>query len=992
MLNCHSFFSMRYGVLDPEDVAFMGMELDYPYIALTDINNTSGVLNFVRYSQEMKRTPIVGVDFRNGIDCCYIVIAKNNKGFGEVNRHLTTHNHNDRPFPARAPEFEHCFVIYPWEKAVSGWDISTLRENEYIGVAAHQLNRFRLHSDTSNTKYVALQSMTFLTKRDFNTHRLLRAIDNNVLLSRLPETEQSRPDTIYMNSNRFRDLYADFPGLVENTQALLEQCTVHFNFDKSSNSQNVAHFTGSEEEDLKLVQELCEEALYKRYPDLPENKNDYTVIRERIALEIDIIHRKKYLSYFLVAWDIVAYARSKGYYYVGRGSGANSIVAYLLQITDVDPLELDLYFERFINMYRENPPDFDIDFSWRDRDDVMRYIFERYPGHSAIVCTYNTFQMKATVRELGKVFGLPASDIEGLAKDNRPPTTNDQMQHLVLKYSQLITGLPSHLSVHAGGIVISQRPITWFSATFPTSKNFPTTQYSMIEAEDVGLYKFDILSQRGLGKIKDTLDIIAYNQPDNPPHDIHDVKTFIHDDKINQLLSEAKAIGCFYVESPAMRMLMIKLKTNNYLGLVAASSIIRPGVASSGMMREYILRHRNPERIKNAHPKLLEIMPETYGVMVYQEDVIKVGSYYGNLNPAEADILRRGMTGKFKGREEFLRVRDQFFENCRKEAYPEKEIQDIWFQMESFAGYAFSKGHSASYAVESYQCLYLKTYYPLEYMVATINNFGGFYNTELYVREAEKLGATIEAPCINKSWSDTVIYGNYIVLGLQHVGELESKTVQRLIEERQVNGEYTQLVEVIERTQLSLEQLKLLIRVGALRSLGIPKKELLWRAHIHYHKTKVKTTHPRLFTEEQRQFEIPVLEEADIELSLDQLELIGFSMCNPFDLLKTPVDSKVRASTIHLFNHQQVVVYGYRVHVKKITSAKGHVVHFGTLLDCDGEQMDTIHFKEAALHFPYVGNGIFEVHGKVACEYDHYTVEVEKVIRLPYCDDPRYSD
>ncbi len=983
MLNCHSSFSLKYGVLSPENVALIGKELGFNNTVLTDINNTSGVLYYVRACQENGKTPIIGVDFRNGVDCKYVVIAKNNDGFNEINIHLTEHNHNEKPFPNIAPKFENCIVVYPWGK-----EPETLREYEFIGVAAYQLNRFRMLKTTQPEKYVALQSMTFLNKRDFNTHRLLRAIDNNLLLSKLPESEQSRADALYLNKTDFEKLYEDFPDLITRAETLLENCAVSFNFNKSNNSQNISHFKNSEEDDLMLVTELCEKAIEKRYGDVEDKSH----IRERISREIDIIHQKKYLSYFLVAWDIVSYARSKGYYYVGRGSGANSIVAYLLEITDVDPLELDLYFERFINLYRENPPDFDIDFSWRDRDDVMSYIFERYPEKSALVCTYSTFQMKATIRELGKVFGLPTADIEGMSANLKSGNPNDEMQNLVMKYSKLISGLPSHLSVHAGGIVVSQKPITWFSATFPTSKKFPTTQFSMIEAEDVGLYKFDILSQRGLGKIKDTLDIIAYNQPDNPPHDIHDVKTFIRDKKINQMLSEAKAIGCFYVESPAMRMLMIKLRTDNYLGLVAASSIIRPGVASSGMMREYILRHRNPERIKQAHPKLLEIMPETYGVMVYQEDVIKVGSYYGKLSPAEADMLRRGMAGKFKGRGEFLRVREQFFDNCRKEQYSEKDIQAIWFQMESFAGYAFSKGHSASYAVESYQCLYLKTYYPLEYMVATINNFGGFYSTEIYVREAQKLGATVEASCINKSYSQTVIYDKLVILGLQHVNELESNTIKQIVSERRENGPFNSLIDLMERTQISLEQLVLLIRIGALRSFNVPKKELLWRAHLHHNKSKVKTTHPRLFVEEQKTFELPTLTEVDVEVSLDQQHLLGFSLCNPFELLKEPIQNIVTASNLHLFVGQNITAYGYKVVVKKVVSAKGHHVHFGTLLDVDGEQLDTVHFQDAVFRSPYNGSGIFEVKGKVTSEFEHLTIEVETVKRLMYVDDPRYDD
>jgi DNA polymerase-3 subunit alpha len=379
------------------------------------------------------------------------------------------------------------------------------------------------------------------------------------------------------------------------------------------------------------------------------------------------------LSYFLIAWDFTSYARSKGYFYVGRGSGANSIVAYLLRITDVDPLELDLYFERFINLYRKNPPDFDIDFSWTDRDDVTRYIFERFPS-ATLLCTYNTFQYSAAVRELGKVFGLPKVEIDVLSRGKYVPDRLDQLSKLVLRYSTYIHGLPSHLSVHAGGIVISEKPITWFSATFLPPKGYPTTQVSMLEAEDVGLYKFDVLSQRGLGKIYDALEMAKEQNPEEPPHDIHDIAFFKQDERIKKLLRRALAMGCFYVESPAMRMLLIKLQVDTYLGLVAASSIIRPGVSQSGMMREYILRHRFPEKRKDAHPVLLDIMPDTYGVMVYQEDVIKVAHHFAGLTLAEADVLRRGMSGKFRSRAEFEKVRERFFSNCQKRGHPFRGI------------------------------------------------------------------------------------------------------------------------------------------------------------------------------------------------------------------------------------------------------------------------------------------------------------------------------
>lgn len=980
MLNVHSCFSLRYGVVTPENVVDWYLASGYDRIALTDINNTSAQLSYIRLVQQNGRIPVAGIDFRNGINCCYIGIAQNNEGFMELNLFLTSHLHNETDFPERAPELEHCYFIYPWEKAPED-----LRRNEYVGIACHQINRFKTRLPDSPDRYVALASMSFLSRQQFNTHRLLRAIDCNTLLSKLPESQQARKDELFVHRQLLEQQFAEFPWLVRNAEALLSRCSIRFEFGEDAPPQNLATYTGSKETDHDRIYELCMENLGQRYGNASEE------IRQRIRKELDVIRQKDYLSYFLIAWDIVQYARSKGYFYVGRGSGANSIIAYLMQITDVDPMELDLYFERFINLYRKNPPDFDIDFSWRDRDDVTRYIFERFPN-AAMIATYNTFQYRATVRELGKVFGLPKAEID-LLSDEKPNIGQvDEMGKLVLKYSSLIARLPSHLSVHAGGIVISEKPVAWFSPTFLTSKSFPTVQFSMLEAEDAGLYKFDILSQRGLGKIKDCLDIIRKNQPDRPPHDIHDVSCFKNDENINKLLREAKALGCFYIESPGMRMLMTKLKTNSYLELVAASSIIRPGVAQSGMMREYILRHRVPEKRAEAHPDMLRLMPDTYGIMVYQEDVIKVANQFAGLSLEQSDILRRSMSGKYRLRNEFREVRALFFDNCMQKGYPVTLIQAVWEQIESFGGFAFSKGHSASYAVESYQSLYLKTYYPLEYMVATINNFGGFYRTEMYVHEAQKLGGIIEAPCINQSDYPTTINGRTIHLGFQHIMGLEEKGINRILEERRHNGPFVSFPDLTERVAIPMEQLLLLIRIGALRCFNEPKKQLLWKAYLYHNKPVRNTLQHSLFSEGHKTYRIPELEEDPLEQAFEQMELLDFSLCNPFDLVSETIPHHTSATELQNATGTIVTTYGYYVHTKRIDTKSKTPMIFGTFLDINGDQIDTVHFPDSVRQFPFRGRGIYELRGKVTNEFDFSTVEVEYMRKVNYRSDPRYSD
>ena len=657
----------------------------------------------------------------------------------------------------------------------------------------------------------------------------------------------------------------------------------------------------------------------------------------------------------------------------------------------MDPIELDLYFERFINLYRKNPPDFDIDFSWHDREDITHYIFDTFPN-TALLATHSTFQYRSVVRELGKVFGLPPHEIDRLSEERKTEGL-DQLASLVLRYGELIADFPSHLSIHAGGILISEKPIHYYSATDLPPKGFPTTHFDMVVAEDVGLYKFDILSQRGLGKIKDSLDIITKNQPDVAPFDIHDVKYFKKDEKIKALLRTGQAIGCFYVESPAMRMLLKKLEVDNYLGLVAASSIIRPGVAKSGMMREYILRFRNPERRKDAHPIMLDIMPDTYGVMVYQEDVIKVAHYFAGLSLAEADMLRRGMSGKFRSREEFQKVRDRYFVCCREKGHSQELAAEIWRQIESFAGYAFSKGHSASYAVESYQSLFLKAHFPLEYMVSVLNNGGGFYRSELYVHEARMHGASIEPPCVNNSESLCSIEGKSIYLGLGLVKDLEQKLIEDLLKERSRSGHYRDLTDFVDRVSVSLTQLNQLIRIGAFRFTRKSKKALAWEAHMLLGNQKKSQPSRQLFEVKPRAYTLPPLYSDPKEDAFDELELLGFPLCDPFKLLRNDLEKTSRSMReIPGFLGKNVTIAGYLVTTKTARTTRGKNMYFGTFLDHEGQFIDTVHFPPVAARFPFRGKGIYRITGKVTEEFGFYSIEVESLEKLPFIDDPRYSE
>ncbi len=981
-LNCHTYFSLRYGTIEPEQLLAIASKNGVQTLALTDINTTAACLEFMRASSNYEIKPVLGVDFRNGVQQQFILLAKNNNGFQNINAYLSDFLHNSElKIPETAPELEDVFVIYPYVHKKE----YHLKEYEFIGIRPQDLNHLKFSKwNTFRSKLVVLQTVSFQDKKDFNIHRLLRAIDNNTLLSKLPKSEEGKETARMLPYQELCNLYEDFPELIKNTYDVLENCFIQFDFEKPT-PKNQKSLVGTEEEDYQKLEKLAYDGVAYRYPNYDEK------VFSRIEKELSIIKKQGFVSYFLINWRILEYARSKGYFYVGRGSGANSIVAYLLRITDVDPIELDLYFERFINVFRQNPPDFDIDFSWKDRDDITDFIFKTFKN-TALLTVYNTFKFRAAVRELGKVFGLPKSEMDVLTRDRYDVNRLDKLSRLVLKYSAYIQGFPNYLGIHAGGIIISEKPIHYYGATFLPPKDYPTTQFDMHLAEDIGLYKFDILSQRGLGKIKEATEIVAYNHPQEPPIDIHDIKRFKEDKKIKHLLRNAKAIGCFYVESPAMRMLMKKLQVDDYLGLVAASSVIRPGVAKSGMMREYIQRYRHPERRNEAHPELLKIMPETFGVMVYQEDVIKVAHYFAGLDLGEADMMRRGMSGKFRSRDEFNKVKQKFFDNCVEMGKPYELVADVWRQTESFAGYAFAKGHSASYAVESYQSLFLKAYFPLEYMVATINNFGGFYSTELYVHEAKMQEGIIEPPCVNTSFTQAVIHGKTIYLGFMFLQSFESKVIDKIVGERTKNGLFRSLDDFMERVPISIEQLSILIKINAFRFTGIHKRELLWEAHLKISKHPVQEHEVTLFRTERIHFKTPELPSTDLENAFDEIELLGFPLCNPFHLLRKRSNNPLRAQHLESLEGKLVTVEGYLVTTKNTKTSNGDLMHFGNFLDRDGDFVDTVHFPPVAAQYPFRGKGIYSITGKVMIEFDCVSIEVISMEHMAMIEDPRYAE
>lgn len=990
-LNCHTAFSFKYGTMDVRRLFDEARRCDVHKLVLTEINNTASYVEMLRLCYEHK--PLndgltrygekgylleiaVGIEFRRDNELLYIVIAQNNSGFEKINRFVSHHNLMKKTLPRRAPEFDNAFVIYPFEKITP----EELRPNEYIGLRKHQLVQFSMKSSYNSwrAKFVILHPVTFANKIDYNVHRLLRAIDLNTLLSKLPVHQQAREDEVMMPEGELKKYFEAYPELISNTYKLLDGCSLHTELGIDKNKKYVK---GSEVSDWEFLIGEAWKGFRERY-----DVNN-PVLQERFNRELDIIKAKGFCAYFLIAYDLICFAKSKGFDYVGRGSGANSVIAYCLGITNVDPIELDLYFERFLNPERTSPPDFDIDFSWDNRDEVYEYIFNKYGrDHVCLLGTHVTFQKRSVSRELGKVFGLPKEEIDALVEEPERHMNQDHIHELIFKYAERMKDLPSNISIHAGGVLITEKPIYNYTALESPPKGYPVSHFEMHNAEDLGIFKFDILSQRGLGHLKETVKHIKRNRDIDV--NIYRFNDFKKDEKVKDLLRNSRTMGCFYVESPAMRMLLGKLQCDDYLTLVAASSIIRPGVARSGMMRTYIERFhavRNGKTYESIHPKMDELMKETYGVMVYQEDVIKVAHQFAKLTLSEADILRRGMSGKFRSRKEFERVRDTFFQNCKTENYDDAITERVWYEIESFWGYSFAKGHSASYAVESYQSLFLKAHYPLEFMVGVINNFGGFYKTEFYFHEARMNGARIEAPCVNHSEYLTTIYGDQIYIGFIHLKSLETKVAQRLAVERQQNGSYKSFDNFLRRIDLGLEQVRLLIRVGAFRFTKKSKQRLLWEALLYFANIKSRSRATTdLFDTEPKEYPLPVLQYNPVDDAFDEIELLGFPLCDPFTLVGTQNFGNTLAHDLLHKTGKQISILGYLITIKNTNTKDGQPMYFGTFYDQKGEVFDTVHFPDIAKKHPFRGRGFYFMEGKVVEDFGVSMIEVSALEKVPF--------
>jgi DNA-directed DNA polymerase III PolC len=1003
-LHVHSNFTFLSGANTIEDLLQRAQELGMRALALTDRNGLYGAIPFYKAAKERRIQPILGteLDDPQSPEMRAVLLAESREGFSHICR-LISRRKLLQEFRL-AEELEETppgVIVLSAHLALLERLSRVLKADALYGELAPATNgtgHSRAHQVIALARkrgipLVATNDVHFLQPADHLLHRLLRAIGSNGTLFSLSGAEGISAQSYLTTPAQMSHLWREVPEALDNTAAIGERC----HLDLKLGSYRFPNFSlPPGETPFSHLWKVSFEGLKRRYQPLTERAI------ERLKYELEIIENLGFSTYFLVVWDIAQRARALRIPTIGRGSAANSIVSYCLGITHVDPLTHNLYFERFLNPQRGSPPDIDLDFCWKRRDQILKYVYQAYGNdHVAMISTTVTLGARSAIREVAKVLGLEAEEIKRLTSRipswgvhdlqtvrERFPECRDlpldqEPYRTVVAIAQRIMGFPRHLSVHPGGIVISPTPLTDDIPLEMAPKGLIITQYDMFAVEDLGLVKIDLLGQRSLGVLQDTVEAVERHEGQEPQ--VESLPMVFQDEPTRQLIREGRTMGCFYIESPAMRALLKKLHTDTFEGLTAASSVIRPGVAESGMMDQFIQRHHDPAKAHYFHPKLKELLEETYGVMVYQEDVIKVAHHLAGMSLGEADLLRRAMSGKLRSEEAMARLQKAFVASCQRQRVRQGVAQEVWRQIKSFADYAFCKAHSASYAILSFQVAFLKAHHPAEFMAAVLSNGGGFYGAGAYIQEARRLGLEILLPDINKSAYEFTGSKGAIRIGLLQVKGLSLASVESILGARE-EGWFTSLSDLTRRTQVGFQELHTLIRCGALDCFELSRPELLWRLEI-LRKDGGGSRDANTIQEARRDLTciVPRIPEYSLEeRCFIELETFGFMATrHPLQLLVPQPGPEGVITAAQMGEHvgREVRMVGWLISAKRITSRKTEEpMKFMSMEDLSGTFEVTL-FPGVYRQYAHLtlGHGPYLVTGKVEESYGAFSLTARAI-------------
>jgi len=906
-LTCRSYYSLLRGAASVEALTQKAKEYGYDCIALADVNGIYGVVDFVKAAEKVGIRPIIGVEILTDSQRATL-LAENELGYKNLCRIITSLNLEERFDLAEQLEANNEGVI-----CISGQrDLlkqlkGILSEDSlFVGLwKGSGADRIK----GSGVKPVAVGNFNVIDYDDIIRARLLSRIRQLSVAGGGPE------DCVGYNrlipAESFENRFVETSEAIANNQIISQRCNFELLDGDYHLPEAVRIQSGGADKELARLSHI---GLAKKYGTVSKG------IVKRLEYELSVIRKNRFSGYFLAVKEIVDFAKSKKIPVDVRGSAAGSLVSYVLGFTRVCPIENKLYFERFMNPGRRDCPDIDVDLCWRRRDEVIRFCYENWGYENvAMISTLNRYRFRSAIRDVARAVALEPCRVEGLIAAGRYKPDSP-----LYKLAQRIVKVPRHVGVHCGGIVITPEPVENIAPLQWTNKGVIVTQYDKDAAEAVGLVKIDLLGNRSLSTVDEAVNIISR---DGRELDIDAVESC--DEKTAHMLSKGESLGVFQCESPGMRQLLSALAIRNKNDVAIALSLIRPGPAAGGMKAEFIERRVRKKAFTYIHPRLNEVLGETYGVMLYQEDVMKIAVEVAGYGVAEADRFRSEVSKKVSAGKLQEQYEEFVYSRADKAGIDRQSAEAIWDEILRFAAYSYCKAHATVYANIAWQTAYLKAHFPQEFYCSLFNNHHGMYPLRVYVWDAIRHGIRILSPHVNKSQIEWSIEGRAIRAGLNITKGLSHSAMREIVAERNIMP-FGDLNDLRTRVKICRPQLRDLIHTGACDGLANSRPAMLLQ--LHY-----KPVRPGQLT----LFEVPPnpsrkqLPDYDRVAKLKaEIDVTGI----PFSLhpeLLIHQRHRLARNLPDLIN-REVTVAGYLATARQARTSDGRVMGFATLEDSSG--------------------------------------------------------
>lgn len=881
-LHVHSEYSLLDGAIRINELIKKTSDYNMPAVALTDHGVMYGIIDFYKKAKKAGIKPIIGCEVylapkgrfnkqlnKNGKEeTSYhlTILAKNNKGYKNLMKLISLgfiegFYYKPRVDKELLEEYKDGLILLSGcikgeiPKYIQSGRLDSAKKSldEYIGIFGKEnfylelqdsgipeqkhINKVLLEfSKSYNIPTVATNDVHYLEKKDSKAHDALLCVQTGSTINEANRLKFSTQEYYFKDYTQLKEIFSDCPFAIDNTIEIAKRCNVEMEFNLNLIPPFKVPKPYTPE---KYLEKLCYEGAKRKYKNITEKEDS------RIKKELSVIKKMGFAEYFLIVWDFVRFAKRNNIRVgPGRGSAAGSIVSYVLDITDIEPLKYGLLFERFLNEERKSLPDIDIDFCFEKRDKVIRYVSEKYGDKRvAQLITFGTMAARQAIRDAGRVLEVPYAEVDRIAKmvpmelnisinnslkmvsELREVYEKDERIKEVINTAISLEGIVRQDSIHAAGVVISSEDLFNYTPIQKEGGGDIVTQYKMEDVQDIGLLKMDFLGLRTLSLIDKTLFLIKKTKSidlDLNSIDMKDKKTF-------ELLQQGECLGVFQLESSGMRELILNLKPEKFEDLIALLALYRPGPLQSGMVNDFVESKNRKREINYLHPSLKSVLEDTYGIILYQEQVMRIASEIAGFNMSEADILRSAISKK--KRKLLAKQKTKFIEGSIKRGIDEKTAEKIFELVNHFAEYGFNKSHSAAYAMISYQTAYLKANYPVEFMAALLSiRMGSQEKVAQYVNETRRLGIKVLPPDINESYSDFTVVGNSIRFGLSAIKNVGLNVIEEIVKERKKAGKFESFFSFCERIEASVlnkKTIESLIKSGTFNSLGHSRKYLL---------------------------------------------------------------------------------------------------------------------------------------------------------------------